>query len=609
MRRIAIRGAGLRPRAVLPALTVLLSLLSAAAADTTAACAAQKPMNRDTMSDTWAATDALGRTLPGSAECGPPKPDRTVGIFYFLWQDRLHDPGKLYDNTRLLAANPAAPAFGPIHAFHWWGEPHLGYYYASDPFVIRRHAQMLADAGVDVVFFDVTNAITYTDTYLALCREYAAIRKAGGKTPQIAFLTNSKSAQTVQKLYDDFYGKNLYPELWFRWKGGKPLLLASEEGLSPEVKEFFTLRRSWAWSNPGGWFGDGKDKWPWLDTHPQAYGWHESKDRPEQISVTVAQHPTTNIGRSFHAGKMPPPAERDPAAGLCFAEQWERALQVDPEFLFITGWNEWIAQRFVAGKGSGQEFMGRRLNEGETFFVDAYDQEYNRDIEPMKGGHGDNYYYQMVAGIRRYKGARPLPKPSAPKSITMGGSFGGWSVVGPEYRDDVEDTLHRDHPGWGDTGRRVNATGRNDFDTLKVARDAKSLYFYARTRAPITAPENGTNWMTLLIDADGDPKTGWEGCEFAVRHAVEGGKLVSRLHRSVGGKWDWQPVATVPMAHAGSEMHLSVPRALLGVPPSKGPLRLRFQWADNVPDSGDVLDFIDKGDAAPNGRFRFRYEE
>ena len=43
-----------------------------------------------------------------------------------------------------------------------------------------------------------------------------------------------------------------------------------------------------------------------------------------------------------------------------------------------------FAQRFVAGKGGGQEFMGRRLNEGETFFVDAYDQEYNRDIEPMQ---------------------------------------------------------------------------------------------------------------------------------------------------------------------------------------------------------------------------------
>ena len=32
--------------------------------------------------------------------------------------------------------------------------PELGYYISTDPFVIRKHASMLADAGVDVVIFD-----------------------------------------------------------------------------------------------------------------------------------------------------------------------------------------------------------------------------------------------------------------------------------------------------------------------------------------------------------------------------------------------------------------------------------------------------------------------
>ena len=31
---------------------------------------------RDLQADTWAATDALGRTLPGYAECGPRKENR-----------------------------------------------------------------------------------------------------------------------------------------------------------------------------------------------------------------------------------------------------------------------------------------------------------------------------------------------------------------------------------------------------------------------------------------------------------------------------------------------------------------------------------------------------
>ncbi len=37
----------------------------------------------------WPATDALGRRLPLAGEPGirPPRGDRYVGIFYFLWHD------------------------------------------------------------------------------------------------------------------------------------------------------------------------------------------------------------------------------------------------------------------------------------------------------------------------------------------------------------------------------------------------------------------------------------------------------------------------------------------------------------------------------------------
>jgi hypothetical protein len=38
-----------------------------------------------------------------------------------------------------------------------------------------------------------------------------------------------------------------------------------------------------------------------------------------------------------------------------------------------------------------------------VIFVDEFIQEFSRDIEPMNGGHGDNYYYQLVDYVRRYK--------------------------------------------------------------------------------------------------------------------------------------------------------------------------------------------------------------
>jgi len=106
---------------------------------------------RDLMSDTWTAIDGLGRELPGSTECGPPRPGRFAGIFYFLWLG-AHSK-QVHDISRILAANPESPQFGPVHAFHHWGEPHLGYYLSHDEAVIRRHAQMLTEAGLDVLLF------------------------------------------------------------------------------------------------------------------------------------------------------------------------------------------------------------------------------------------------------------------------------------------------------------------------------------------------------------------------------------------------------------------------------------------------------------------------
>jgi hypothetical protein len=237
--------------------------------------------------------------------------------------------------------------------------------------------------------------------------------------------------------------------------------------------------------------------------------------------------------------------------------------------------------------------------------VDEYNEEYSRDIEPMRGGHADDYYYQMAAFIRRYKGVRPRPKPSAPKTIRLDRGFGQWQSVRPEYLDDLGDAAHRNHPGWG--GKTyVDDSGRNDFDRMKVARDSKNLYFYVRTRAAITAPE-GSDWMLLLIDVDANPKTGWHGYDFIVNRARRGDSA-GILERNVGGGWKWRPVAEVPFRREGSEMHLEIPRKALGMETGH-PLRFDFKWADGAPRDDEITDFIDRGDVAPNGRFNYRYEE
>ena len=109
------------------------------------------------------------------------------------------------DVSRILSADPSAlskpdsPLWGGIGEPHYWGEPLFGYYRSTDPWVLRRHAHLLADAGIDTLVFDTTNAATYPDVYLKLCEVFSAIRSEGGRTPQIAFMVNTNAEETANK--------------------------------------------------------------------------------------------------------------------------------------------------------------------------------------------------------------------------------------------------------------------------------------------------------------------------------------------------------------------------------------------------------------------------
>jgi hypothetical protein len=702
------------------------------------AAAAEPSQFRDTFPDTWVATDALGRSLPLAGEVGPVRTNRTVGIFYFLWLGQHGERGP-FDITRILAADPLAmsrpqsPLWGPIHVPHHWGESIFGYYIFDDEAVLASHAQMLADAGVDMVIFDVTNQFAYRSSWEALCRVWERVRRRGGRTPQIAFLSPfGNPAKVVHELFDQLYEPGLYPDLWFRWDG-KPLILADPAllGRKPEGNEkwntpaalqpghslgqTFAAREpiesvagcfpTWATTNgaltlalrrggpegerlasrrfervsdnawlslpfspplpPGsyylemssangkvGWwshtgdvyprgqaFADGAsapgdralrvtvsdaragrlrqfftfrkpqpdyfqgptqpDMWAWLEVHPQ-HVFKNARGEKEQMAVGVAQNAVTNRlgsmserearGRSFHQGTN----DRSPGAvlrGLNLAEQWERALQEDPRFIFITGWNEWIAGRF-------NDFGGVKF---PVMFVDQFDQEHSRDIEPMRGGHGDNYYYQMAAFIRRFKGARSLPAVTS-RPIRIDGRFDEWSGVEPEFRDDAGDPVQRDHRGWNRDTRYVNHTGRNDILSAKVSLDAANVYFYVRTAVPLT-PRTDPNWMLLFIDCDANPTNGWLGYDFVVNRG-EGGAGWALLERQRGRGYQWEEPVRIECQAVGAEMELAIPRAVLGL--RNLPAAIDFKWADNIRQTGDWSDFVLNGDVAPNGRFNYR---
>ncbi|MBR4722358.1 MAG: hypothetical protein IK053_04795, partial [Muribaculaceae bacterium] len=200
----------------------------------------------DTYSDTWVAWDELGREVANSDNGVAPTTvsDRHIGMFYYIWHGQHGTEYK--DLTNMIAANPSSPAFGAEGAFHWWGEPAMGYYAAGDKYIVAKHMQMLVDAGVDFYFFDVTNAFTYDAKVKVVMKEIDRRTSLGLKSPKLVFCLHSNPGTTLQTLWNSFYSDSANNKYWFYWND-KPLILcdkndSSVQALSSTIRNYFTFR-------------------------------------------------------------------------------------------------------------------------------------------------------------------------------------------------------------------------------------------------------------------------------------------------------------------------------------------------------------------------------
>ena len=573
------------------------------------------------------------------ADAAPLRTDkqRTVGIFYVTW----HDEGKYNlkapyggDVTRTLLEAPEArldavhPAWkeGSLH----WGEPEAGYFLSQDRWLIRRDLSMLADAGVDVLILDVTNAVLYWDEWAALFEEMASMRLLGNHVPQFCFWAfNGNVVSVVTQLYERIYKEERAKDFWFMWQG-RPLLLYNAEpnhdangggyaaGAYPqEIREFFTLRNMWwgyyEWG--GHRYVGTEDNWSFgYEMNDGRVAALQPKDlasrhqgRLEQMAVTPAQHPVSITGKSWRRETHEPALNRydlpDSAYvpwlgstvshpegyGIYFQDRWDEALAVDPDFIYINDWNEWTAGKYRSGFAPGSTtdpgpttFLGR---DNPFYFVDQYNAEFNRTIQPMKGGYTDNYYMQMVQNIRRYKGVRDQPVARGYKTPVR-------------FFDTRGDVMHRDHNGYGGL-HYTDSTGRNDIIEATVGVTRKDLVFSVTTADTLTSP-TGDNWMLLYLDTDCDTSTGWEGFDYLVRDG--------QLYRITSTPSPQLTLSGTPITidtPFGNTLIITIPRKALLL--NDKAFTLDFKWADNPSDPLDIISISTTGDTAPNRRFRYRF--
>ncbi len=381
-----------------------------------------------------------------------------------------------------------------------------------------------------------------------------------------------------------------------------------DPSLFPEVRGYFTYRPTWAL------FGSNEDphKWRFMDTLqpdgvPRAALAADGK--PEQIVVNKSMGGPLwgnmqSGGVSTYPGFVPTYNDQWlsglQAKGLFFQHSWEDAIAHPAPMLLVTGWNEWKASVW---ENPGVVMLGRKTVAGQGYIVDEFNMDFNRDIEPMKGGYFDDYYYQFLANIRRYKGMEPPQSFSALKSIDLGGPLSQWDSVTPVYRDPKGKAAGRRWSGTVPATFYFDQSERNMIALSQVAEDRRNIYFRAQTVDPISPPPppSEDTWMLLRLKTGTKPN--WNGYDFQIGRFRTGDRC--SIERCVDGAHSlWRPVGNALFRVQGRDLVVAVPRSLLGRPTS-----FEFKWSDNLPDFPTLEDFYTKGDVSPEGRLNFVWRE
>ena len=560
-----------------------------------------------------------------------------VGIFYFLWLSQASVTTNVdsYIEDGNVEAVLTGDEVGMAPAFTYWGEPMYGFYQVEDEWVVRKHVELFINAGLDFICFDCTNNDFYQAAAKAVLDVLLEYAEMGYDVPRAMFMTNSDSTLMTENIYNAFYRRDTYDAVWFYGNGDKPWIISSYAGSDANILDRFYFKPA-QW--PNRFYNE--NGFPWISWHYPQETYTDRENDYTIMSVSVSQH--TGIGGSlsdagvtginFSISGLFAPYNYDTLsdslkarvssetatkyynynwgrgyshetgsndydsalANVNFEEQWDSALQnEDVNLVFVTGWNEWIAQ-----KQSKDPLLGSSYG----YFVDTFSTEFSRDIEMMNGGYLDNCYLQLVANIREYKGVGYGTQVTRNATVAKGTDLfdlSNWSAA-PVYKDLVGETEPRAARGAGGN-YYTNDTGRNDIQEVRVASDEEYVYFLVAAAEDITAKEAAdTRWMNVFIGIEG-AEGGWNGLQYVVNRSLDG--TTASLDKIENGAY--ASVGTAATVVSGRYMLVQVAKRSLGIEGDE--FGIVFKVTDNLQKDFDVTDLYTNGDAAPIGRINYSY--